>query len=550
MIKRWLYALITIVFLLCGRSLVTAQDYYDAVSRADTTVVATDSLDIVTASDSVIAPVSKADTVPSIKGDKAAFFGSGIQDSVADASLDTGRSLWEIVLAAVLWGVIAFFMLSLYPIIPSTISSLIKEKNNNKQRGFISLLFGSSIIALYTLPVLLLILIIYIVCGDSGIISIFSWLATHWFSNILFFILFILFAVSFFGAFEFTIPAATLKRVEEKSNNGGVPSLFFKVLLLMLVSFSSTGPIVVTIFIRSMHGAIWEPIITMFAFSAAFALPFMFFVFAPSLMGSLPKSGSWSQSLKVLLGFTEIFFAIKFLSVADQVYGWGVLDREVYLALLIVILMLLGLSFLGKIRFKGSSHANQITVPRLIISIAIFSFAAYLVPGMWGAPLKAVSGYLPQVNTQDFRLMWSDSAMGESMSGYYDYSQALERSEKVGKPVFLYFTGKACIDCRKMEAKVFSDARVQKILRERYLLLVMYADVRYDLREDNWVITPNGKILKSVGKINTNILITKYGVTEMPCCLLLDSKGNTILPPRGYDLNINAFIKYLERGLK
>ena len=189
-------------------------------------------------------------------------------------------------------------------------------------------------------------------------------------------------------------------------------------------------------------------------------------------------------------------------------------------------------------------------MPRLIISIAIFSFAAYLVPGMWGAPLKAVSGYLPQVNTQDFRLMWSDSAMGESMSGYYDYSQALERSEKVGKPVFLYFTGKACIDCRKMEAKVFSDARVQKILRERYLLLVMYADVRYDLREDNWVITPNGKILKSVGKINTNILITKYGVTEMPCCLLLDSKGNTILPPRGYDLNINAFIKYLERGLK
>jgi thioredoxin-related protein len=232
------------------------------------------------------------------------------------------------------------------------------------------------------------------------------------------------------------------------------------------------------------------------------------------------------------------------------VYGWGVLDREVYLALLIVILMLLGLSFLGKIRFKGSSHANQITVPRLIISIAIFSFAAYLVPGMWGAPLKAVSGYLPQVNTQDFRLIRSDSAMGEGMSGYYDYSQALERSEKVGKPVFLYFTGKACIDCRKMEAKVFSDARVQKILRERYLLLVMYADVRYDLREDNWVITPNGKILKSVGKINTNILITKYGVTEMPCCLLLDSKGNTILPPRGYDLNINAFIKYLERGLK
>lgn len=581
MIKRWLYTLITIV--LFGGSHLFAGGYNSAQFRADTSVVGktetsaavpdTDTLNSVATGDSVVAPVSKADTVPSIKEGREAFWGIDMSDSLRDVSAGSGRSLWEIVITAVLWGLVTFFMLTFYPIVPSTISSL-RENVGSKRAGSLnSLLFCSAIVVFFVLPPTILFSVIYIICGYTGSVSLFSWFATHWIPNILFFIIFLLFSASFFGAFEFKMQAAAIKKVEERAEQGGITSHFFKVLLVVLISLATTVPMVGTVFIRSIQGAIREPIITMFAFSVAFALPFALFLFFPVLLKYLPQGGGRTHSLKVFLGFTEIILGLIFLSTADQIYGWGVLDREIFLAILIVILTLLGLYLLGEIRFKGDAPVVHLSIPRLIIAISVFACVAYLIPGMWGAPLKAVSGSLPPIETEDFRLIQSSSQIGgeesavksnpivkyanikqlkmiDGMSGFYDYSQALDYSAKMGKPVFLYFTGKACAECREMETKVLGDERVQKILRERYIVLVMYGDVRYNLHEDDWVITPNGKILKSIGKINTNILITKYGVTVMPSFLLLDSKGLTLSPTRGYNLNLNAFINYLNRGYK
>lgn len=531
--------------------------------------------------DTASVPVATADTVPSIKKNAAAVI-DGNAGAIKDIQ-GSGKSLWGVIIEAILWGFVALLTPCVFPMVPMTVSFFLKNAGGKKKGRFMAALYGASIVGLYTLPIAVIIFVTYMLGGDSGIVFIFNWLATHWIPNIIFFIIFMLFAASFFGAFEITMPSWMVNKADAKSDKGGILGVFFMALTLVLVSFSCTGPIVGTILIKSTQGEIWEPIITMLAFSVAFALPFTIFAFVPSLLKDLPKSGGWLNSVKVVLGFLELALGLKFLSVADQVYGWGLLDREVYLAIWIVVFTLLGLYLLGKIRFAYDSPVEHVTVPRLIMAIVVFTFVVYMLPGMWGAPLKAISGYLPPIETQDFRLNQNGAVKGgdadnsgsnavvqiadpsapvvkygnieqlkmiDGLSGFYDYNQALDYSAKVGKPVFLDFTGKACVNCREMEARVLSDARVQKILREKYVVLEMYGDVRYDLPEDDWVITPNGKILKSIGKINTNLLMSKYGVNAMPYYLLLDSKGNTIVPPRGYDLDVNAFIKYLESGIR
>ena len=467
----------------------------------------------------------------------------------------SGKSLWSTILEAILWGFVALLTPCVFPMVPMTVSFFLKKSGDKTKGRFMAMMYGLSIVALYTIPIAIIILITYFAGGDSGIVFIFNWLATHWIPNLLFFIIFMIFAASFFGAFEIVMPTSLVNKADAKSEKGGLFGVFFMALTLVLVSFSCTGPIVGTILIKSTQGEIWEPIITMLAFSAAFALPFTIFAFVPSLLKNLPKSGGWLNSVKVVLGFLELALGLKFLSVADQIYGWGILDREVYLALWIVIFTLLGFYLLGKIRFANDSPAGHLTVTRLILSIIVFSFVVYMIPGMWGAPLKAISGYLPPIESQDFVIssnsVATDGAAKSSTisnsNKVYNFKEALRLSEQSGKPIFLDFTGKACVNCREMEARVLSNSRVQQILSENYIVLELYGDTRNPLPESEWVKTSGGTLLKTDGKVNSNLLLERYGVNAMPYYLLLDSKGNPLTAPRGYNLNVEEFIAYLQQ---
>lgn len=473
--------------------------------------------------------------------------------SIRDAQ--SGKSLWSTILEAILWGFVALLTPCVFPMVPMTVSFFLKKSGDKTKGRFMAMMYGLSIVALYTIPIAIIILITYFAGGDSGIVFIFNWLATHWIPNLLFFIIFMIFAASFFGAFEIVMPTSLVNKADAKSEKGGLFGVFFMALTLVLVSFSCTGPIVGTILIKSTQGEIWEPIITMLAFSAAFALPFTIFAFVPSLLKNLPKSGGWLNSVKVALGFLELALGLKFLSVADQIYGWGILDREVYLALWIVIFTLLGFYLLGKIRFANDSPAGHLTVTRLILSIIVFSFVVYMIPGMWGAPLKAISGYLPPIESQDFVIssnsVATDGAAKSSTisnsNKVYNFKEALRLSEQSGKPIFLDFTGKACVNCREMEARVLSNSRVQQILSENYIVLELYGDTRNPLPESEWVKTSGGTLLKTDGKVNSNLLLERYGVNAMPYYLLLDSKGNPLTAPRGYNLNVEEFIAYLQQ---
>ena len=473
--------------------------------------------------------------------------------SIRDAQ--SSKSLWSTILEAILWGFVALLTPCVFPMVPMTVSFFLKKSGDKTKGRFMAMMYGLSIVALYTIPIAIIILITYFAGGDSGIVFIFNWLATHWIPNLLFFIIFMIFAASFFGAFEIVMPTSLVNKADAKSEKGGLFGVFFMALTLVLVSFSCTGPIVGTILIKSTQGEIWEPIITMLAFSAAFALPFTIFAFVPSLLKNLPKSGGWLNSVKVVLGFLELALGLKFLSVADQIYGWGILDREVYLALWIVIFTLLGFYLLGKIRFANDSPAGHLTVTRLILSIIVFSFVVYMIPGMWGAPLKAISGYLPPIESQDFVIssnsVATDGAAKSSTisnsNKVYNFKEALRLSEQSGKPIFLDFTGKACVNCREMEARVLSNSRVQQILSENYIVLELYGDTRNPLPESEWVKTSGGTILKTDGKVNSNLLLERYGVNAMPYYLLLDSKGTPLTAPRGYNLNVEEFIAYLQQ---
>lgn len=483
------------------------------------------------------------------------------------------KSLWGIILEAIAWGFVALLTPCVFPMVPMTVSFFLKNSGGTKARGrFFAAFYGFSIVALYTIPIGVIILLTYILGGDAVTADIFNWLATHWIPNVIFFIIFIVFAASFFGAFEITMPSWMVNKTDSKSDKGGLVGVFFMALTLVLVSFSCTGPIVSSVLIKSTQGEIWEPIITMFAFSAAFALPFTIFAFAPSLLKDLPKSGGWLNSVKVVLGFIELALGLKFLSVADQVYQWGILDREIYLAIWIVIFFLLGLYLLGKLRFAHDTPEEHISVKRLFLSIVVFSFVVYMIPGMWGAPLKALSGYLPPVESIDFNLAKSNTVlvggnnasahnlpakkytdMGlkhiDGIDGFFDYQEALDYSAKVNKPVFIDFTGAACVNCREMESRVFSDPQIKAMFNNDFVFVSIYGDVKTEVAEADWVTLPNGKVLKQLGKINTNLVMSKYNVNAMPYYIIVNAEGKEVVAPRGYNLDKEAFIKFLQDAL-
>ena len=480
-------------------------------------------------------------------------------------------SIWALIIEAILWGFAALLTPCVFPMVPMTVSYFLKGEGGPAMGRLRASLYGLFIVLLYTVPIAAIILITRILGGDAVTADIFNWLATHWLPNILFFLVFMVFAASFFGAFEITMPSWMVNKTDSKADTKGLGGIFFLALTLVLVSFSCTGPIVGSVLIKSTSGEFWTPIITMLAFSVAFALPFTLFALFPSVLKKMPKSGGWLNSVKVVLGFIEVALGMKFLSVADQTYHWGLLDREIYLAVWIVVFALLGLYLLGKIRFAHDDEVKHLGVGRLALAIIVLSFVVYLIPGMWGAPLKGLSGYLPPLTTQDFVLgantasaapaatsegidgkrKYSDFLhLPHGLEGFFDLKEAEAYAAKVGKPIFIDFTGHGCVNCREMEARVWSDPEVLEILRNDYVICALYSDDKKVLPEEDWVTTDAGKVLKSLGKINSYYALKTYGVNAQPYYVLQGADGQPLVEPRGYDLDIQGFVEFLRSGVE
>lgn len=476
-------------------------------------------------------------------------------------------NLWGLILEAILWGFLMLLTPCVFPMVPMTVSFFLKQSGSAAKGRFNAFMYGLFIVLLYTLPICLIIGLTWAAGGSTVTADIFNWLSTHWLPNILFFVIFMIFAASFFGAFEITLPSGWTTKADAKSGQGGLAGVFFLALTLVLVSFSCTGPIVGTVLIKSTQGEFWTPMVTMLAFSIAFALPFALLAFFPSVLKKLPKSGGWLNSVKVVLGFIEIALGLKFLSTADQTYHWHLLDREVYLAIWIVVFSLLGLYLLGKIRFKHDSPLEYISVGRLALVIADFAFVVYMIPGMWGAPLKALSGYLPPIQTQDFVLagdgrsepamtppvipgltgnLASEVALPHGLTGYSSLEDGIAVAAATGRQVFVDITGHGCVNCREMEARVWSAQPVLERLSRDYVIVSLYVDDKTRLPKDQWVTTETGKVLKDVGRVNSKLVLDRFGVNSQPNYFILDSEGNILRGPRGYNLDVNAFVKFLD----
>lgn len=487
---------------------------------------------------------------------------------LANGNNKESKSLLGFFIISFLAGLAAIITPCVFPMIPMTVSFFMNSSKNKTKAKFQAGIFGISIIAIYT--------IIGTVVALTLGANFANFLSTHWLPNIFFFLIFMLFAASFFGMFEIVLPSWIVNKSDKQADKGGVSGAFFMAFTLVLVSFSCTGPIVGAILVASASGKVLEPIIGMLGFSFAFSLPFTFFALFPSLLHNLPKSGGWLNSVKVVLGFIEIALGLKFLSVADQTYHWGFLDREVYLALWIVIFSLLGFYLLGKLRFSNDSDSKHISVPRLLMSIITFSFVVYLIPGMFGAPLKALSGYTPPQTTLDFdinaiarenqpKITSIDNNFGvddrkpkysnllhlpHGINGYFDYKEGIEVAKRLKKPVFIDFTGHGCVNCREMEANVWSDPRVLQKLKEKYVVIALYVDDKTKLPENEWYISDyDGKRKEALGNQNADFQIKKYNVNAQPYYVLLDNNENLLTEPRAYNLNVSSFIEFLDEGL-
>ena len=478
------------------------------------------------------------------------------QSMLNEAATATDDSLWGFIVAAFLSGLVALLTPCVFPIIPATVSFF-----TNQQGGqWKAFLYGAFIIGIY-------VLIGTVVSRFNGP-AFANFVSTHWLPNVLFFATFFVFGLSFLGLFEIILPNSLINKADAQSEKGGIVGIFFMAFTLVLVSFSCTGPIVGSLLVASAGGEIVKPIIGMAAFSSAFAIPFTLFAAFPQWLKNLPKSGGWLNSVKVVLGFLEIALALKFLSVADQVYHWNLLDREVFLSFWIVIFALIGFYFLGKIRLPHDSETKVVSVPRLMMAIATFAFVVYMVPGLWGAPLKSLSGYLPPKTTQDFDLherstgvAAAGGTLGEvpryanlfelphKLQGFFDYQQALAYAKKVGKPVFIDFTGHGCVNCREMEDRVWSDPAVLSRLQNDYVMLALYVDDKTELPESDWYTsTYDGKVKKSIGAQNADLQITKFNNNAQPHYCLVDSEGNLLVAPKNYDRSIENFVAFLDAG--
>jgi len=481
---------------------------------------------------------------------------SSLKPTEKKSSEKTQRSSIAIFIAGFIGGLLALLTPCVFPMIPLTVSFFTKSSGNRKKGLMNSLLYGLSIIFIYVT----LGMVITLSLGPDALNA----MASNAFFNLAFFIIFVVFAISFLGAFEITLPSSWINKADRASERGGLAGIFFMAFTLSLVSFSCTGPIIGTLLVEAaVGGNVLNPALGMTGFAFALALPFGFFAAFPGWLNSLPKSGGWLNSVKVVLGLLELALALKFLSNVDLAYHWGLLKREIFIALWIIIFSVLGFYLLGKIKFSHDSDTPYVSIPRLLFAIITFSFVVYLIPGMWGAPLKMISGFPPPTfYTEGWSLGTSEGHYSkEQIEGtdpehcphglncFHDYYLALEYAKKVNKPLMVDFTGWSCVNCRKMEDQVWVDPRVLKRLREDYVLVSLYVDDKQALAESQHRISKTtGKKIKTVGNQWSDLQTERYGTNSQPYYVLLNHKEEILNEPTGYDPDIEKFIQFLDDG--
>lgn len=471
------------------------------------------------------------------------------------------ESMWSLLITAFLAGLTALITPCVFPMIPMTVSFFTKQDKGKGVKQ--AILFGLSIIVIYTL----IGVVFSVVFGKNFAQA----LSTHWIPNVLFFVVFIIFGVSFLGMFEIVLPSSWGTKMDQLSEKGGVIGIFFMAMTLVIVSFSCTAPVASSVLILASQGNFARAIPAMLAFSSAIAIPFMLFAIFPQWMQNLPKSGGWLNTVKVVLGFIEIAFAFKFLSVADRVYHWHILDREIYLIIWIVLSFLLGVYLLGKLRFSHDSPSDTVPVSRFLLSVVFFCFSIYMIPGLWGAPLKFLSGYVPPQTSLDFDLYSSSKILLSSIpddrgtvkfsgnyeqpygiKGFFDFQQGLEYAKKHNKPIFVDFTGESCTNCRKMEDGVWIDEDVISLLKNEFVVVSLYYDDKSSLpKEDQYISALDKELKATVGDKNLDFQVTNFNSNAAPYYVILGHDGlKPLNTPRGFNADIPAFKKFLEDGLK
>jgi thiol:disulfide interchange protein DsbD len=478
-------------------------------------------------------------------------------------------SLWSTFLLCLATGLFAVLTPCVFPLVPVTVSFFLKRSKSRVEGLRNATFYSLSIILIYTIPTL----VITFIFGGNALYNI----STHPITNLLFFSIFILFAISFFGAFDISLPNSWANKADEKAGKGGLAGIFFMALTLVIVSFSCTGPIVGTLLGKTAtQGVTMAPVMGMLGFGLGLALPFSLFAYFPSMLKSLPKSGGWLNTVKVTFGFIELALAMKFLSNVDLAFHWRLLDREIFLVIWIVIFTLQGISLLGKLKFSHDSDLPYITVPRLFFAIATFCFALYLVPGLWGAPLKGIGGWLPHTSTQDFNLQeikyqlddLKSSGVSSGVSknvappakkyvdklhtpyrlpGYFDLEEGMAAAKALNKPVMLDFTGHSCANCRKMEAEVWANPEVLRKIKEDFVLISLYVDESTELPDNEQYTNKAGEKIVTVGDKNKDYEIAKFGFNAQPLYMFLDLNGNPLSDIKyGYDSDVQKFLAHLQ----
>ena len=530
---------------LAANSATTEVDKEDATTvQPDTQVVAEDASELNT-------PDPTAKETPATTSPKASDsltdspnLWSPVIDQLkafGDSTVSAADTSWLFIFfAGFLGGLIALLTPCVWPMIPMTVSFFLKRTKDRKKAIRDAITYGLSIIVIY----LVMGLLITGIFGASALND----LSTNAIFNILFFLLLVVFAVSFFGAFELVLPASWTSKLDSKADSTtGILSIFFMSFTLVLVSFSCTGPIIGTLLVQAASmGTAVGPAIGMFGFALALSIPFSVFAIFPNMLQSMPKSGGWLNSVKVVLGFLELALALKFLSVADLAYGWRLLDREAFIVLWIVIFSLLGVYLLGKIKFSHDSEVKYVSVPRLFMAIISFAFAIYMVPGLWGAPLKAISAFAPPLYTQDFNLY-----KNEVHAAFDDYESGMAYAKKVNKPVMIDFSGFGCVNCRKMEASVWTDPKVKQMLENDYVLITLMVDDKTKLPQPI-EIQENGKTrkLKTIGDKWSYLQRSKFGSNAQPFYILLNDEGQPLGPSYAFNEDVSKYIQFLQNGLK
>jgi len=491
---------------------------------------------------------------------------------VYSAPIKSNRGLLKFFLISLLAGFAGVLTPCVFPMIPMTVAFFSQGSEDRSKAVFKALVFGISIVLIYSS----LGIIVSLTSAGAGFANT---LSTHWIPNTIFFALFIVFAASFFGAFEILLPNRWVTGADSKVDKGGMLAAFFMGLTTVIVSFSCTGPIIGALLVEAASGDVLRPTIGMLGFGFAFALPFTIFALFPSIMNRIPKSGGWLNSIKVVLGFIMLAFSMKFLTTIDSVYSLGILSRSLFIAIWIVLFSLLGLYLMGKIKFSHDSDLPYIGTFRLFLIITVFTFVVYLIPGLFGAPLKGLSSFLPSPETSEFNLpklilenrSYSVPALQPAttsilcsepkhddifnmplgLKGYFDYKQGLECAKDQKKPVLFDFKGHACANCKLMEARVWSDPEVLRRLRDNFVIIALYVDDRTQLPENEWIVSAvDGKQKKTIGKINEDLEISKFKTNALPLYVIADDEGNPLNKPMPTNLNIEEYKKWLDEGVE